>query len=35
MELLKKIREILDESDRRGSGGPFSGHGGGSGEESI
>ena len=35
MELLKKTREILDESDRRGSGGPFSGHGGGSGEEGI
>jgi CheY-like chemotaxis protein len=35
MELLTKTREILNESDRRGSGGPFSGHGGGSGEESI
>ena len=34
-ELLKKTREILDESDRRVSGGPFSGHGGGSGEESY
>ena len=34
-ELLKKTREILDESDRRGSGGPCSGHGGGSGEVST
>jgi PAS domain S-box-containing protein len=35
VELLKKTSEILDESDRRGSGGPSSGPGGGSGEESI